>query len=80
MISILGLIKNLYSVLSETKFTANWKHVLEQKPFIDTVMYKCVLLRGAAPVNGQGSVELQLEESVKCSGNNRPWRWRNKAY
>lgn len=84
MISVLGLIKNPYPVLSETQFAVNWKHILEldlkQKPFIDTVMYRCILLRGVAPVNGQGNFELQLEESLKYSGNNRPWRWRNKAY
>lgn len=61
--------------LSETEFTANWIQglALRQETFIEVTCID-VFCRGAAPMDGQ------LEKSLKCSGNDWPWRWKNKAF
>lgn len=52
IVSVLGLITNLYPVLSEAKFSANWKHILglalRQEPFTDVTCIDA-FYRGAAP-------------------------------
>lgn len=74
IVSVLGLITNRYPVLSEAKFSANWKHILglalRQGPFIDV---KCIdaFYRGAVPENRQGNFELPFEKSLVCCGSDR---------
>lgn len=61
--------------LSETEFTANWIQglALRQEPFIEVTCID-VFCRGAAPMDGQ------LEKSLKCSGSDWPWSWKNKTF
>lgn len=75
--------KNPYPFLRQNSLlTGNifWDWLVGKNLLLIDITYIDAFCRGAAPVNGWGNFEVQLEKSQKCNGSNRPWSWRNKAF